>query len=867
MRVYTKRLIISFLAIFLGVTVTACSDTTDTTVTTTPNDSVIPAISEPDKVFISGDDYSITYGDLFQQVKINDGLTQLLTMVDTALISSYLTAVTDQEIAERTKKLIYDTTDQTEIDAMSDTDKADKEQKFYDSMYLLGYDESNMDDYVRFLVAKENYAKEQIVDPSNSEETWYAGPTAVANRYDKKYDQDINMIKIHFFSQADAKNVMQLFNLVSKNGELKLYTGDTPLNQVPTTALNDTNTRSLSDQEILQMFIKMYNYVYGGYRTPISETATYDDLINNSDLVVTRQTLKDANSSLDDLVYDTLGTYENYTNGTDDTMYYTYSPVSYPGSKDTSYYMLLNLSKPEKADVTDFDGNESDLVALIGQDLYDQLKQEIIDDDMSSPTFTQARMVSLRAEHNFVIYDYYLAKDYQTVASDFETDPDGSATNIASYDDTYITADQFLTFSLNRNAPLYTVYAVQTPYVIAQHFEDVYCTDDTVACEYDVNKNTSDEMATHFDSYDSLQEQFNNSYYASYYTFEEYLYLAYGVKTKEDMIYQYYVKGTLQPFVIYDQITSNDYDILHRLMDMMQPYYDNYFDLDINHLLIYVDRDENGKPDDYQDFYDSLDDQAAFDQMLADFQTDIEAYLNQDGNTMTSLVSAYNNAKRDDATWGEYKAFGLYLMTEKLGDKTYSDSINTYEDSFTDALVTLYQDYQLPENINKDYIYSQNLTETSYGVHLIKVAKGDKFDKPTAKFAMTYDSETGDPKYDAGMVNTGDELTFDQLKIYADYRFYEIAQNSADLEAIYGFEKPAIPNSVLAAINAYFSDLYDGLYVVGYLNDIVISNMLAGNYDHEQSSYCNMTEAVFNEKIQHIYDIYDHQIFADLDVR
>lgn len=85
---------------------------------------------------------------------------------------------------------------------------------------------------------------------------------------------------------------MRLFNLVSKDGQLKLYTGDTPLSQVPNSSLNDTNTQVLSDEEILQTFIRLYNYVYSGYRTEISEDATYEDLLTNSDLVVSRDTLK-----------------------------------------------------------------------------------------------------------------------------------------------------------------------------------------------------------------------------------------------------------------------------------------------------------------------------------------------------------------------------------------------------------------------------------------------------------------------------------------------------------------------------------------------------------------------------------------------
>lgn len=867
MRIYTKKLIISFIAIFLGLTITACgSDTTDTQ-TLTPNNSIIPELSNPDKVYLSGENYTITYGDMYQQVKINDGLTQLLTMVDSDLLSDYISAVTDDEITDRLNILIYGTDDADEINNMSESDKADKEKEYYDGMFLLGYDRDNMDEYVRFLVAKENYARDQITDAANSEESWYAGPKTIADYYDKNYNFDVTTIKIKFFSLSDANNVMRLFNLVSKDGQLKLYTGDTPLSQVPNSSLNDTNTQVLSDEEILQTFIRLYNYVYSGYRTEISEDATYEDLLTNSDLVVSRDTLKKANSKLDDFVYETLGAYEDFTNGTDDTMYYTYTPIEYDSNNDSSAYMILNLHKENKPDVSDFDGSESDLVALIGRGIYEEIKQDIIDLDMDNDTFVQARMVELREKHNFKIYDYFIGKDYQSVSSDFESDKEGSEIVVASYDNIDITADQLLTFAMNRNAYLYSVYGVQAQYVISQHFEDVYCSDDDETCEYDVLKNQSDEMLSHFNSYDSLEQQFNDSYYASYYTFEEYLYLAYGVRNKEEMIYKYYVKGTLQAYTIYDQIRYDDYDILNRLMELMKPYYDNYFSLNVNHLLIYLDRDEDGNPDNYADFYDSLSNKVPYDQLLVDFEKVIKAYLEDGDKSLTDLVTDYNKASRDDETWSKFKNFGLNILTENLGEKTYNNSVGSLEDSFTNALIDLYKEYQLPENENKDYLLSSDLVETSYGVHLIQVEKGDAFEKPSAKFTMTYDSETGDPQYDQLLVNPSDELSLDQLKVYADYRFYNIASSSGDLEAIYGLTEPKIPESVMDAIDSYFSDLYDGLYVIGYLNNIVINVLLSGDYVNEVPSYCSITESEYNDRLQKIYDIYDYQIFVDLDKR
>ncbi len=865
MQVYTKRLILSILAILVGFAVTACNKTT--TEAETPNNSVIPQLSNPDGVFVSNDEYSVTYQDLYEELKVNDGLNQLLTMVDTDLLATYISAVTQAEIDTRLEQLIYSTNDQEVINNLSDTEKADLEKSFYDSMYLLGYDDDAIDTYVRLVVARENYAIEQILSEDNSDESWYAGPTAVAEYYDSVYDYDVKTIKIRFLSETDAKSVLRLFNLVSKDGELKLYTGTIPLDQVPSTSLNDTNTRSLTDAEVLAQFILLYNYIYGEYRDEIPTNSTIDDLLANDDLVVSRDTLVAANTTLDNFIYDTLGTYTDYMSGDNTDLYYTYAPVSYPSSSDTSYYMILNLERTEKVDVTDFDGTEAELVALIGQTIYDELEQEIIDSDLTSSSFTSTRMVELRQDHDFNIYDYYIGTDYQSVDTSFELDEDGSETIVATYDDVEITADDLLAFALNINAPLYLIYASQTPSVIAKHYEDIYCTDETETCEYDVMENTSEVMQTHFDAYDSLESSFNSSYYASYYTFDEYLYLAYGVRSKYEMIYEYYVTSNLQTYMIYDNVIADDYAILNYLMELSQAYYDNYFSLDVNHVLIYVDRDEDGEPDDYNDFYASMDDTTTYDQMLVDFETAIRAYLDDEENTMDSLVTDYNKAKRSDATWGQFKLFGFNIITEDLGELTYNDTVDVYEESFVDALIEMYQDYQLPANENKEFMFYDSLVESSYGVHLIKAEPGEDFEKPTAEFTMTYDSSTGEAEFLAALVNSTDELTLAQLQVYADYRFASIAYGTGNLEAIYGLVQPDMPDSVLTAIDTYFSDLYDGLYVVGYLNYILIDELLGSTYVNETSSYCNMTSALLDERMQHVSDIYYYQIFADYDHR
>ena len=865
MQVFTKKILIAFLAIFLGVSIIGCGDD-ETTTEETPNESEIPTLSNPDKVFLSTDDYSVTYGELYDEVKINDGLNQLLNLVDTDLISDFISAVTDTEIENRILVLTYGTDDPEEIAAFTVDETVALERAYADSMYLLGYTTEVLEeDYVRLVVARENYSVNQMVDESSVDEPWYAGPESVAEYFSVNYQYDMNTIKIRFMSESDAKAVLRNFDLVSKDGALKLYTGEIPLEEVPSSQLDETNTTDLSAAEVLEQFIVLYNYVYGDYRDVVETDATLETLLANEDLTAEYSLLAEANASLSTFVYDSLGTYKDFTTSENDLLYYTYEPVKYYSSSDTSYYMILNLEKTEKPDVTEFEGTKADLVALIGQDIYDEVEQQIIDLNLSATSFVSNRMAALRGEHDFDIYDYYLGMDYSMTYSDYEVNEDGHATLVAKYDSVEISADDLFTFAFNINAPLYTVYAIQSKAVFAEHYEDIYCSGADV-CELDVLENTSEKMIEHQEAFLSLEEQFNSSFYAGYYTFDEYLYLAYGVQDYYSMIYDYYVTSTLQPFVIYDEITNNNYDIINYLMELSQPYYDNYFSLDVEHVLIYLDRDENGSPDDYNKFYSSLEDTTDYDIKLGDFEQAIRTYLDDSENSMTSLVLDFKKAKRTDVTWGEFKVYGFYLLTENIGELTYNISVSTYETPFVDTLIDMYLAYNTEANENAEFLFATALTETSYGLHLIKAEKGVDFEKPSALFTMTYDDDL-EPNYLEGVVNTTDELTFEQLKIWADYRFTVIATGNGDLEEIYGLTQPAMPSSLLDAIETYFQDIYDSSYVVGYLNNIIINQLAAADFDNEYADYTNFTELDFQDKLDSIKDIYMYQIFAELDQR
>ncbi|HOO44203.1 MAG TPA: hypothetical protein PKU69_03940, partial [Bacillota bacterium] len=140
-------------------------------------------------------------------------------MIDTVLLSQYIDNVTDEEVANKILELTYGTSDPDEIAALDDDTKTKYEENYAQSMILSGYQDDE-EGYARLIVARQNYVKDKISEDGTITEN------DVAEAYLNSYFEDISAIRIRFTSAADAKAVMQRFNLLSyENLYLREYNG------------------------------------------------------------------------------------------------------------------------------------------------------------------------------------------------------------------------------------------------------------------------------------------------------------------------------------------------------------------------------------------------------------------------------------------------------------------------------------------------------------------------------------------------------------------------------------------------------------------------------------------------------------------
>ena len=848
-----------FTLFMLGMTafvVISCGDSSTTESETTEDN--ITHDFDMDTVYFRGDGYEVTYKDLYNSIKTNDGDDQLIEMVDRDLLSDYFEDITQEAIDKKRVELIYGTTDQETIDGLDEDQVEDLQASYDNGMIILGYSEDDTE-YLELLVARDLYVKDLLTNPNIEDNSYYVDYEDVAQEYIKRRLGQVSTILLRYDTFDKASTVLRSNNLVEFDGALRLYTDTTtPLENVPSHRLNDENTRPLSDAEILSFYIDFYNDKYEGQKDPLPTDASVETLKDIEDLIYSYEDLKTMSTRLGDLLFLSLSTAQSTQ-----TIYYAYKPYEAVVNGDKDYFLMLNLDKTY-IDLSDFDGSKADLVALIGQDTYDALEADLVEDKLSDSTFMERRLEDLRDDHDFVIHDFYLRLDYENVVP---TDIpslilDESNHIIASYDDKEILVQDLLGFALERKAPLYLLHASQLYILRNDYYNPVYCDDDG-DCELDYTQNNSGAMNAHLAEYTELEQSFMNSQYAQFYSFEDYLYLAYGARNDVEMINSY-VKRNLQPLFIYDYIKANETDVINDMLTIVNEFYDQYFSLDVRHALVYIDENSDGRPDNFDDYYEDLEDSAAFDTMVNDMYNDMASFLNDHEDDLADLISTYNDAENDDPIWGVYKTAGLELMTENLsssGSLTYMSVYQNYDPGFVDGLVALYQRYQTPELMDEDFLYSDDLVRTSFGLHLIKAEPGDDFDIESAAFEVPADTTFNYPQ---GLNNEHDRLSASQIQVFIDYRVFDIVSSTINLETIYDLERPDLPSRLEDLMVLFVQDIHDGFYANAYLNIAMMEALESGDIV-DQSDYSFFTKTEMLEMFDVLYDVYDYQIFSQFE--
>lgn len=790
-------IILGFFAIVLGLAF-GCSSVN--------NDSATPQITNGDDVFLSVGDVEITKQELWNKMKISDGVAYLEQYVEEQLLASYIGQVTTAMIDDKVEESIYGSNDPDQIADIQDDAELEQDLilAYERTLLLQGLDPDNADDVRSFFeleLATELYTKAYLENLTEDDDSpYFIDAEMLEEEYTENTKGDVCALVIRFNSYDEAEAVMNEFNIVPNyEGRLGDYFGTTPIEDVLTANFDETNTNVMTDEEALDAYISMYNYMYG---TSIDGDVA-DFCANNTDgFTFEYDELTEAYGATA-----AQGTFANYLwntldlideDETDDEDPLRFSITTY----SVDDYELMVYKVEEEAVTAYEDLTQAEL---------DALYEEVLEDSINSSTISIAT-TQLWDDHEFEIFDPLFKLQYAFTQQE-EFDNEGSDTAVAVLDGVEITADQLFDYMYDEIGFFYLLELVKQENVL---YSDLYT--NIYGDDYNYLENSSDEMIAHREELREMKSIFSSDGYAQYgfssgdYTWDEFLILAFSNTSEAAVIRDLFVIGSLQPAIVEDIIAYEN------AADFIQKQVDDYFSLDATHLLLYRDDNMDFEPDEYNDYVDGLSGQDAIDYnaLMVAFENQVKSAVNNDNLTLTAIVNEFRDGLVGDAEndWADYKAAGFFVMTEDLSAQGSLTAASTtkFDEDFVLAMKRIYDDYV--ELVDSDSTVNEyvddRLVQSNFGMHFIIATEGEGFDQPSAEFDAT------DTNYEAGFTNDSMVPSEDQINLYIQFRMAQ-AKDAAEPFTLPTDVKEAIETYYGGVIEAYFTSTGYTLATVDYI--------------------------------------------------
>ncbi len=580
----------------------------------------------------------------------------------------------------------------------------------------------------------------------------------------------------------------------------------------------------LTDENALYFYKVLYNYYYN-YRTPLTETPFDGTAANNRTTFVVNEDqddLSDVSASVKTILLETLEKDHQY--------------ISYPFNQDNKYVMIYKgdtvYDVNKKYNITPL--NESleweDLKAkneTAANEVYAEAKDKLVESKVSSYSST---VINKRIKAaNIKIYDPFFEfkfnssyeDDYELIKpSDFKSD----AIFELQYNDsveTYTVEDFYKECTASIGVKT-LVNLVELEYVY--QFKDKFLDSDDI-----------DEMTSSINDALTAFNKNENSAYPSEIGESTYLLANYGYSNKDNAIkYNKVAASVLSSYLnqtvfdewakvnedgTYPENHAIDFDklnILENILEKGNANYKNLFSINIDHLLIYIDDDGDGNPDDPKDFFEknSEVDKEQFKQAILNLAKAIYREANCEqltkSNTLMEIlnyiVSAYNKNEKlfsEDHDWSEYKKYNFQLKVESLssnGDTTQSNVTN-YVEEFADYVRALYKKadenkldtdngdkptFYFIESAGKEPEKFEDICSTQFGYHMIVV---NDYEQPsTTEKKASSDQQYGYQKNIEILLNENDsDNTKDNIYVIVENTYNEETKNAANMNQFFTY--------------------------------------------------------------------------------
>ena len=527
------------------------------------------------------------------------------------------------------------------------------------------------------------------------------------------------------------------------------------------------------DISSLDDYLALYNYYYNSKQENGNPFVITDDVFN---YVIDKDgnDLNNVDAGVKELITETLKDGEFLTE---------------PRNLSGNYVLVYRNSTIYEVSGTDEELEWKDLTDTQQQEYISKIQTKLIEDNISSYTTTVFK--KLVKDSNLKIYDPVFETKFYNSYTDQYTLIDKNDFNnklIFKLNDYEFTVEDF-----------YSIASAKLGLsIITDYFEQVY------ASKYIDEYLDDDAKTANSDSLNSVVDTWkkgNNSTYSKAIGLENFLVANYGWKTEDEVLKYYFnAKSALSSYLgetifkdwaVKDTERSTNDTTIYKMSDsattLMQTLletgnstYKDIFSVNIDHILIFIDFDNDGTPDDPSKFLAKHPDletefnnalnslaKAVYTEAINDAYSgnslyEILSYIAEQYTKGSTLRAGDVNEDGTPDTWDDYKTkFRFQLKAEQLsssGDTTQT-SVSSFVKPFADYVKELYAKAdELSLTIDKDYgvfftpadgklstladvskVNVDTLCETVYGYHLLVL---NSYDGPDS---LIFSAETNDP--------------------------------------------------------------------------------------------------------------------------
>ena len=618
----------------------------------------------------------------------------------------------------------------------------------------------------------------------------------------------------------DSNN--NLVYVLDENGNRIPLDTNKPIDEV--TTFDNTNTIQITKAELYGLYVALF---------------AKDE---NSSLVYNYDTVNETRKDLATQLFTTLSSAEY---------------LKYSKSIGSDYYLIFKLQDDAK------NYTDEEMAAKLAE-----LKESKVKEYVSNSSFVNTCLAELRKEAGLKIFDEFFGYEYNNMiannsssnsygpsdtSSYYKTKAysakklasikakDVKVSETSSYSGKYtVKADDLYGYVMSHASSSYVSTAYLNKYLLTMpEFETLHGAK-AEKVNYLTSKNwkvkeyaeQAERMNQYFEYYRSLYAQYGLSY--QYSSIEQFLY-TYGSRSFDDLV-DLLERSTMRAVMLYKELVGlnnmnyeeipSTYTFTSTLAteafgataEKFNKIVEDYIDVNVNHLLVYLDLDEDGNPDDYdgtyQDFvttgtyptYEALLD-ALYDQIQEFIHDGANENLSKgDSCALEDFATAYNDASRKadaedlDKTLVEFKKYGVHIKYESLGEVT-SSSISNYVKEFQDEVRTLNKKLSDGDKDLLGYSVSDGFTQTEFGLHYVFAYEGSDFEVPSFKFTDT------DNEYAPGMTNENDEISNSQIALYMLEYYYGLVYGTTDHPEEHAtYLYPVLPTEITSKIDTLYGD-------------------------------------------------------------